>query len=126
VKALIVREPWIGLILAGTKTWEMRRRGLSHRGERALVRSGSGLVVGLCDLVDSLPGLDREAFDAAEDRHGIAAEARPEAFRRGWNVPWVVDGARPLSRPVPYRHPQGAVTFVNLSPDEAAQVRLAA
>jgi hypothetical protein len=99
VKALIVREPWIGLILSGSKDWEMRRRGVSYRGTIALVRGGSGLVVGVCELVDVLPGLDREAFDGAEGRHGIPAEARPRAFELGWTVPWVLSRARPLSIP---------------------------
>lgn len=126
MKALIVREPWVGLLLAGTKTWEMRKGAAAYRGPFALVRGGSGLVVGTAELVDALAALDRAAFDAAEDRHGIPAAARPEAFALGWTVPWVVAGARPLARPVPYRHPRGAVTWVNLSGAEADAVRAAA
>ena len=125
MKALIVRDPWIGLILSGAKDWEMRRRGIALRGTFALVRGGSGLVLGVAELVDALPPLSREAFDAAEARHGIAGARRDEAFALGWTVPWVVADARALTEPVPYRHPRGAVTWVNLSPDEAARVRAA-
>jgi len=126
MKALIVREPWIGLLLAGTKTWEMRKTAIAYRGPFALIRGGSGLVVGTAALVDALAPLDRDGFDAAEDRHGIPAAARPQAFALGWTVPWVVERSRPLARPVPYRHPRGAVTWVNLSEEEAAAVRTAA
>ena len=31
-KGLIIADPWIGYILEGTKDWEMRSSGASHRG----------------------------------------------------------------------------------------------
>lgn len=45
--ALVIAEPWIGLILDGSKTWEMRSRATRKRGRIALIRKGSGQVVGV-------------------------------------------------------------------------------
>ena len=53
-KALIVAEPWIVHLLAGSKTWEMRSQGASHRGWFGLIQKGSGTVVGVARLVLSL------------------------------------------------------------------------
>jgi hypothetical protein len=36
VKGLIIREPWIGMIMDGTKTWELRTQHTTMRFEIAL------------------------------------------------------------------------------------------
>jgi hypothetical protein len=51
-KALIISEPWIDYILEGTKTWEMRSSGVSHRGWFGLIKKGTGAVHGVARLVD--------------------------------------------------------------------------
>jgi hypothetical protein len=53
VKGLIIDEPWIGLILLGNKTWEMRKTACHHRGRIALIRKGSGRIVGTADLIEA-------------------------------------------------------------------------
>ncbi|WP_158044868.1 ASCH domain-containing protein [Skermanella pratensis] len=124
MKALIVDEPWIGLILRGDKTWEMRKTGCSHRGEIALIRKGSGHVVGIARVTDSRPHLATiEAYAEAEPFHRIPVERQQKAFADGWRVPWVLADARPLPQPVAYRHPSGAVIWVNLLPDVVARIR---
>lgn len=123
MKALIVAEPWIGLILSGKKTWEMRKTTASHRGPFALVRKGSGTVVGVARLVDSLPPLgSSEAYAQAEALHQIPSDRQARAFTDGWRTPWVIADARALSRPVPYIHPSGAVIWVNLDGQVATEV----
>lgn len=57
MKGLIIDQPWIGLILSGKKTWEMRKTACHHRGRIALIRKGSGQVVGTADIVNSFPPL---------------------------------------------------------------------
>ena len=51
-RALLIREPFVSWILSGKKTWELRGSATKIRGRIALVASGSGTVVGTCDLVD--------------------------------------------------------------------------
>jgi ASCH domain-containing protein len=51
MKGLIIDEPWISLILQGEKIWEMRKTACHHRGRIALIRKGSGQVVGIAALL---------------------------------------------------------------------------
>lgn len=122
MKALIIDEPWISLILDGRKTWEMRSTHAAIRGRIALIRKGSGTVVGLADVVDSIGPLDEIAWRAHRARHRIPVERYAETAR--WNIAWQLENARPLARPVPYAHPNGAVIWVNLSEQEAASLQI--
>ena len=54
MKALLIKTPWIDKILDGKKTWEIRGSATKIRGRIALVQSGSGTVVGICELVDCI------------------------------------------------------------------------
>jgi hypothetical protein len=124
MKGLIIDEPWIGLILRGKKTWEMRAGTWKHRGIIGLIRKKSGHVVGVAELVDNRPPLTNlRAYAEAENFHGIPPEKQAAAFAGGWTTPWVLKNAQPLKRPVPYTHPNGAVKSVNLSEEVAAQVQ---
>jgi hypothetical protein len=124
MKALVIDEPWISAILKGEKTWEMRKTACRQHGRIALIRKGSGLVVGIAMVSGSGPALETpEAYAAAEPFHRIPPARQERAFADGWRKPWLLSEARPLPRPVRYRHPSGAVIWVNLSPDEATQVQ---
>jgi hypothetical protein len=117
MKGLIIDEPWIGLILLGKKTWEMRKTACHHRGRIALIRKGSGRIIGTADVINSLPSLDTaEAYAGAESKHCIPPSRQERAFSDGWRTPWVLANARALDAPVPYKHPSGAVIWVNLDP----------
>ena len=59
VKGLIIDQPWIGMILSGSKTWEMRSRNTAVRGRIALIRKGSKAVVGVADLVGIVPKMSQ-------------------------------------------------------------------
>src|SRR5438128_1666594 len=115
MKALIIAEPWISAILKGEKTWEMRKTGCKLRGPIALIKKGSGHVVGTADVADCRPPLrSPEEYAAAEPYHRVGPSRRESAFAEGWRTPWVLANARLLPKPVPYKHPSGAVIWVNL------------
>ncbi len=122
MRALVVDEPWIGLILSGAKTWEMRTRPLRLSGRVGLIRKGSGLVVGTADVAGSGPPLDAASYAAAEPCHRIPPDRQAVALAGGWTHPWLLSGARPLASPVPYRHPRGAVIWIVLSEEEEGAV----
>lgn len=44
LRALLIRHPWIDLILDGKKSWEIRGARTTIRGTVGLVASGSGTV----------------------------------------------------------------------------------
>lgn len=113
MKAIIVREPYISLILRAEKTWEMRSTKTLHRGLIGLIGNGSGQVRGVANLVDSRPPLSFKDYAQYEPFHRVAARDQAGAIERNWVYPWVLADVRRLARPVPYRH-AGGVTWVNL------------
>jgi hypothetical protein len=122
LRALVIRRPWIDLILDGQKTWEIRGARTSVRGRIGLIASRSGTVVGVCDVVDCVGPLT-----AAEFRKNVKkAGMRPSEANFGYyrqTFAWVVSNARRLERPVPYRHPSGAVIWVRLDAAVEKKVR---
>ncbi|MET3842047.1 ASCH domain-containing protein [Bradyrhizobium sp. OAE829] len=123
MKAIVIREPYVSLILTGEKTWEMRKAACRYRGPVALISKGSGTVVGTAEIVDSLPIIESpEAYAEAEPKHCVPPNLQPRAFSDGWRTPWVLTKGRRLASPVPYKHPYGAVIWVSLEENVAAQV----
>ena len=122
-KALIIASPFIERILAGIKTWEMRSTATKQRGRIALVRKGSGLVVGTVEVSDSIgPFTQAQMLDNA-DRHRIETDRILSGAVDKWKYAWVLRDVRPLAQPVTYSHPSGAVIWVSL--DTATQSKLA-
>src|SRR5665213_3012769 len=62
VRALLIRPAPLGQILEGTKTWEIRGSKTLVRETIGLIASGSGTVVGVCDLVDCVGPLSAEQY----------------------------------------------------------------
>jgi len=122
-RGLVIDEPWIGLILAGRKTWEMRSRDTKVRGPIGLVRKGSGKVFGIADLVDSRAPLPAREYARHEQFHCIPQDRQAGAIAGGWTRPWVLTNVRALRTPVRYRHRPGAVIWVTLEPEVTAQIR---
>ena len=122
-KALIIASPFIERILAGIKAWEMRSTATKQRGRIALVRKGSGLVVGTVELSDSIGPFTQTQMLDNTDRHRIETDRILSGAVDKWKYAWVLRDVRPLAQPVTYSHPPGAVIWVSL--DTAAQSKLA-
>ncbi len=110
-KGLVIDSPWIDYILAGKKCWEMRSKNTKMRGEIALIKKGTGTVVGIANLTDSLPKIAEDELMAHFDKHQVNYADLPELTK--WNTPWVLEDVIAIE-PTPYTHPNGAVTWVNL------------
>jgi len=123
-QALIIDEPWIGHIMAGRKTWEMRSRRTTKRGRVALVRKSSGKIVAIATVVDCLPPLSPTQMAASFDKHRVP-QAMIQTASYKWFTPWVLSNVRVLEQPVSYRHPSGAVTCVDLASDVQAALAAA-
>jgi hypothetical protein len=107
---LLIRKESLDGILVGTKTWEIRGAATNRRGAIALIEKGSGNVVGTCVLADVLGPL--RVADLALDPQ--AALRRPPPLHYAAAYAWVLSEARRLTEPIPYRHPEGAVVWVEL------------
>jgi hypothetical protein len=121
MKAIVIREPYISLILRGEKTWEMRSTKVLHRGVVGLIRKGSGQVFGVANLVDSRPPLSSKNYVEYESFHRVAARDQAGAIESKWVHPWVLADVRRLARPVPYKH-AGGVAWVNLDENVTKRV----
>lgn len=110
---LIIDEPYLGDILRRIKTWEMRSQNTTKRGRIALIRKGSGHIVGYADLVDVLSPLNNDNYSQFFDKHRVSeAVWRGDGFK--WYTPWVLENVEKLKIPIPYKHKSGAVTWVKL------------
>jgi ASCH domain len=116
LRGLMVREPWASLILRGKKTWEIRGTRTSHRGEIYIIRSGTGRVVGSCRIIDVLGPLTMEDM-----RLNVETHLTPESELILGGLPyrstyaWVLAEPRTFEEPIPYKHPSGAITWVDLN-----------
>lgn len=113
---LIIREPWIGFILSGEKTWELRTTQAPRRGRIGLIRKGTGMVVGVADIIDSLPKLDAVSLPATRIQHRVPPDLDATVLKAGWLHPWVLGNIRNLSRPIVAEQRPGQVIWVPLSP----------
>ena len=110
MKGLIIRAPWIGLLLQGEKTWEIRGANTKIRGIIALIKSGTGQVYGTAELVDCVP-LDLLSYQGHIAQHRVeAVQSLPYPKTFAWIMAYPVR----LDKPVPYRHPKGVVIWVNV------------
>lgn len=122
MKALVIDEPWISKILRGEKTWEMRSSRAQVRGLIALVRKGSGSVVGVARIIDCVGPLDLAQLATNSAKHQVSMVEFESGRAAKWNIAWVLSDAQELARPIPYKHPNGAVVWVNLDPDVEREV----
>lgn len=117
IKGLIIDTPHIDRILSGQKIWEMRSSQTKQRGTIALIKKGSGQIYGLVDLVGSLGPFTHDQMLDNQLNHMISSEQLADPKVAKWNNAWVLKNVVQLRNPVPYKHPSGAVIWVNL--DEA-------
>ena len=116
MKGLVIDEPWISKILAGAKTWEMRSRHTSVRGQIALIRKGSGTIVGVADIQDCDGPLSPLELAVYEAHHQVPMSEYESGRASKWTVAWKLANVQELGTPVSYKHPHGAVTWVDLLP----------
>ena len=121
---MLIRSPYVEMILNGKKTWEIRGSRTSVRGRIGLIRSGSGTVIGVCDVVDCLGPLTAEEFRKNARKPGLKpSEAVLGYYKK--TFAWVVANQRWLKAPVPYVHPSGAVIWVKLDAGTERRVKRA-
>lgn len=114
-RALIVREPYAGMIVFGTKTWEIRGSNTKIRGIVGIIAGGTGTVIGMCDLVDVRGPLSLEEYKNSYKQRGLSALHDSSSLPYNQTYAWVMENARAFDEPVPYLHPNGAVIWVKFS-----------
>ena len=94
----------------------MRSRPTNIRGRIGLIESGSGLVVGECTIVNCWHFIAEQSkadwFDW--DDYKLCHMVDDISLLDKWRYPWVLHGAKRYEKPIPYKHPKGAVIWVKL------------
>lgn len=121
LSAIPIRYPWIDLILAGVKTWEIRSKFTKKIGPVALIRAGSGTVVAIATLAEVIQLTSKLAYENA-DIMGFKGLTREQAKDFDGEYAWVLKDVVKLKSPVPYKHPSGAVTWVTLDEPTSKKV----
>jgi hypothetical protein len=116
MKGLIIKSPWIELILEGKKTWEIRGSNTKTRGRIALIMSGSGKVLGEINIIDSKE-LTLKDYREGREFHCVESETCHQLpYKKTYA--WVLDAPEIYQNPVPYKHPMGAVIWVKLKEED--------
>jgi hypothetical protein len=121
-KGLIIKSPYIEKILDGSKIWEMRSKATRIRGPIALIKQGTGQIIGVASLIDVKGPLSQLERIHTIDKHQIPLERLKSGNTEKWSFAWVLGSAQSLISPIAYKHPNGAVIWVNL--DQETQVKL--
>jgi hypothetical protein len=113
MRGLLIKKQFLEKILSGKKSWEIRSSRTNIRGPIGLICSGTGTVVGVCELIDCIGPLTNEQFRRNARKAGLhPAEA---SIPRGQlRFAWVLSNIQRLNEPVPYSHPSGAIIWVKL------------
>lgn len=110
--ALIIKKQFLDKIFSGEKTWELRGSRTHKRGRIALIESGSGHIMGECELVNCIGPLDDSVFIKNKHKHCSSS-----AFQDQWykNIfAWELKNVKRYSKPKSYDHPPGAIIWVKL------------
>ncbi len=126
-RGLMVRDPYASQILNGRKIWEIRGRATQIRGPVVIVKSGTGRAFGTANLVRVLGPLEIEDLESAPE---LPNTEREEIARHGLpyqkTYAYVFTNPKWFEDPIPYRHANGAVTWVRLPDLDLEAVRYAA
>lgn len=108
-RALIVRQPWVDMILSGEKTAEMRSRNTNIRGRVGIIEQGTGLIKGEVEIVGSI-----KLQNPTHEEWKMQSCIEDDSLLEKWNVAWLLDKAERYDHPIKYNHLKGAVTWVRL------------
>lgn len=123
LRGLMVRDPYLTDIITQKKTWEIRSFRTNIRGRIGLIKSGSGHVFGEAVINEVLGPLNFEQLlEHQEIGPNDMAELKEsdiipyvDGNGRSKTYAWVLSEIISYQPPVSYRHPSGAVTFVDLT-----------
>jgi hypothetical protein len=111
---LIIDEPYISMILDGIKIWEMRSQRTGKRERIGLIKKGSSAVFGSIEVYECEGPMSVNELLRATDSHGITKQQIEAGLLDKWNYAWKLRDVKKFDAPIPYKHPSGAVTWVDL------------
>jgi hypothetical protein len=108
-KGLIIKKVWLDKIFDEGKVWEMRSTRTNVTGKIGLIESGTGLIVGEAELI----GCSERPVPKHKDLIKYH-KVEDMGLLDKWKWAWFISLAKRYNKPIPYKHPQGAVIWVKL------------
>lgn len=110
MEGLVIKSPYIDDILSGIKKWEIRGMNTKKRGPIVLLKSGSGLALGIVDIVD-VKTLTLDDYNNWDYKKGMLKKNKLPYLK---TYAYVLENPKLFKQPIKYYHPMGAVTWVKL------------
>ena len=109
-RALIIKKVWLDKIFDDGKVWEMRSSKTSITGKIGLIESGTGLIIGEVNLI----GCSERVVPKSK---GLIKYHKVEDLQLldKWKYAWFFSDAKRYKKPIPYKHPRGAVIWVKIN-----------
>lgn len=114
---LIVKAPYIDWILAGDKDIELRGFNTNKRGRIALIKSGTKLVVGTVEIVQTFKIETVSQYEELRLRHCVGAERKDIRYKELWA--WELKNPIILEQTIEYVHKKGQQVWVKNAIKEA-------
>lgn len=112
MKGLIVKSKWADLILNGYKAMELRGSNTRIRGTIGIIKSGSKMVYGTVDLIDCVSIRTEQEYIKYTDKHKVTYNFKNIPYKNLYG--WVFENFKKYDKPIPYKHKQGCVVWVNI------------
>lgn len=112
MKCLIIKSKWCDLILNGLKDIELRGSNTNIRGKIYLIKSGTKQIYGTIELIDSFKLSDSDYY-ALKNRHRVEVSRKDIKYKNLYG--WILKNPIKFTTPIPYKHKQGCVIWVNIS-----------
>lgn len=103
MKCLKIDDKWLKLILAGKKTWEIRRTQTNFRGRMALGNTKSKTYEGYANITDCIE-LSVKDLKKFGDKHQANEFIEKYADKRETLFAWVLSDIVIETNPKPYSH----------------------
>lgn len=108
---LIIKKENLNQIFDNHKIWEIRGAFTKKRGKIGLIESGSGKVMGTCNLVECYGPLDKKELLKNKQKHKVF-DVNSISYKKIYA--WVIKDPKRYLHPKSYKHPQGAIIWVKL------------
>ncbi|RLE61173.1 MAG: RNA-binding protein [Thermoprotei archaeon] len=116
IRALIIREEYINMILSGKKIWEIRKFNTNIRGPIALI--SRGYLYGFVHLKNTFK-IDKETLKRYRDKHGVPPEFIDKyAGDREELYVWVLEKPLRLDKPLKISYAKGVQVWAHISLEE--------
>jgi len=106
-RALIVKKVWLDKIFDDGKVWEMRTTRTKVSGRIGLIEAGTGLIIGEV----TIDGCYEHPIPKAKWCIKYHKIDNLDLLDK-WKYAWFLTKPKRYDKPIPYKHPQGAVIWV--------------